>query len=333
MTEPLDLSTSPADAPSLVILTVTTRCNLSCLMCQSPRFPEPPAPKDKVLPFLDRLAAWLPREAQVHLTGGEPLTHPHIVEYVARLTAGGLRPALNTNGALLDVATIGRLEAAGLRDLNISLDGLGPTHDRLRNAPGLFQGVLDIIHYLTNFTGLRVNAVSTINAQNARELPELARRLLAAPRFGGVRLQAVIPTLARPWSDDFFRDDALWPRAEAERADVLAALDEFAALKGAGANIHNELSQFAFWRRYFADPRGFLGGAGCRVADSLLQMAPRGALEFCNHHGVIGSIDDDPRALWRSATAQAARERIARCAMPCNYKVNCCYDIERQAGV
>ncbi len=327
MTEHRDFLTQ-ADAPALVILTVTTRCNLSCAMCQSPRYPEPLAPPERVFAFFDRLAAWLPRETQVHLTGGEPLLHPQIVEYVARLTAAGLRPALNTNGSLLNVELVRRLEEAGLRDINISLDGLGETHDRLRNGPGLFQGVMDILHYLTNFTRMRVNAVSTVNAQNAGELPELARRLFANPRFGGLRLQAVIPTLAKPWSDDFFRDDPLWPRDEEGRDAVFAALDELTAMRAAGANIHNESSQFAFWRRYFRDPRGFLDGAGCRIADRLLQMAPHGALEFCNHHGVIGSIDDDLRALWRSPAAEAMRERIARCAIPCNYKVNCCYEPE-----
>jgi MoaA/NifB/PqqE/SkfB family radical SAM enzyme len=324
--DPRDNHRRPGDGlPWHINVCVTARCNLYCDMCQIARSHVREAATERMLRFFDLLADWLPPGRTVLLTGGEPLLHAGLTGFIARLSAGGFTTVVNTNGSLLTPATAERLAAVGLRAINFSLDGLAATHDRLRNGPGLFQGVMDMIAFLTQRTALDVNVVATLHAQNAAELPELARRLRQMPRFGVVRLQAVIPTLAKPWSPAFFADDPLWPRTPAEVSRVLAALDELEQMQRDGFAIHNPPSQFALWRRYFRDPLNFAADEPCRVGEDGLTVQANGDVAFCPHLGALGTIDDDPRRLWDSPVADRLRQAMRVCRQSCNERVNCCF--------
>jgi len=316
---------SPDDLPWFINLCVTARCNLNCRMCQSNVASHEEPATERWLRFFDRLGAWLPRPRVVTLTGGEPLMRDDVLTLVKRLAELGFEPRLNTNGALLDIECIHALVDAGLRVINLSFHGVGETHDRLRNAPGLFQGVMDMIEYMCERTNLAVRAVGVINAIGAREMPELVRRLAAFPRFGVVHFQAVIPTLSLPWSSSFFYADALWPRDPEVLAQVLDVLDELERMKRDGLPINNPPSQFAQWRRYFRDPMHAFQNLPCDVGDDNLIALSDGAITFCDHLGRLGTIDDDPRALWESPAAARLREDMRRCRRACNYRVNCCY--------
>ena len=57
---------------------------------------------------------------------GEPLSHPDIVDMVARVKALGAPVELITNGTLLTQEMSGRLIEAGLDVLWVSLDGATP---------------------------------------------------------------------------------------------------------------------------------------------------------------------------------------------------------------
>jgi hypothetical protein len=60
----------------------------------------------------------------VSIAGGEPLTHPQIVE-VVRLVAGrGLKPIVNTNGLELTPDLLRELKAAGLKGFTFHIDSL-----------------------------------------------------------------------------------------------------------------------------------------------------------------------------------------------------------------
>jgi MoaA/NifB/PqqE/SkfB family radical SAM enzyme len=189
----------------------------------------------------------------------------------------------------------------------------------------LFQGLLDIIHYLTQHTSLLVNVISVIHAQNAPELPELVELLCRQPRFGAFNFQAIVPTVAKPWSDEFFAQDPLWPRTEPELTRVLTALDRLEQLQRDGRPINNPPAQFAYWRRYFRDPRHFASREPCLVGDEAFNVGVTGEVTLCHHLGRLGMIDDDPRTLWESPDAAAMRAAMRACPRACNYRVNCCY--------
>jgi len=311
--------------PSFININVHHLCNLDCPMCRSNLGKSEIADAEEILRYFDSLANWLPRPRVVHLTGGEAILHPRIYDFVQRLSSLGFFPVLNTNGAALHAENLRRLVDAGLGRVNVSLDGLGETHDRMRNAPGLFRGVVDILEYMSKATDLEICIVSVISALNAHTLPEMLCLLSKNERIMNFNFQAIVPTLSQPWSWDFFSASTLWPRTMEEKGEVFSAMDHIGRLRDEGLPVNNPPSQFSLWRRYFADPRSVFAERTCRVDADSLQVYPDGAVGFCNRFPRLGTILDDPERLWTSETNNVARAEMRRCAQPCIYFINCCF--------
>lgn len=77
--------------------------------------------RQAALDFVDHLIA--NKVFHLSIAGGEPLLHPHLVEVVAAATRGGISVAMSTNASLLNEQLATQLWDAGLRTLQISLDG------------------------------------------------------------------------------------------------------------------------------------------------------------------------------------------------------------------
>lgn len=311
--------------PWFINIIVTTKCNLRCEMCKSYEVKPEHAPAEKVLEFFNKLGDWLPKPRMVILTGGEPLVHPNILDYIRKLTSVGLIPALNSNGVALTREMIEKLQDAGLRMINISLDGFSNVHNFQRNGPGLYDGVRDVLYHLSKKTDFEISVVSVISAYSAKDLPRLVQELSKNSRLGGIQFQALIPTLSRPWDLAFYDESPMWPTTPEKLNQVLKTLDTLILMREQGYPINNPPSQFEHWRRYFNNPKNFLVGQQCTVAENNLQMHCDGSLIFCNNYGKLGTIGDDPKILWESAIAAKMRQNMKKCTLPCNYFVNCCY--------
>lgn len=316
----------PGDGlPWFINLAVTNRCNLSCPMCQSNRAAPLSVDIEKLEPFFHKLSHWLKPPRRILLTGGEPLTHKGIFTIVAMLSERGYHPMLNTNAAALTAEKAESLEKAGLSTINISLDGVGEVHDKMRLGPGLFQGVMDIIHYLSLHTSLEISVISVISAQNASSLPALTRLLASNPRIQKITFQAVTHPPALNWSADFYKEDPLWPCSKSQKQEIFSVIDELEKLKAQGAPIKNPAAQFAHWRKYFQNPLTFMQSNLCDVAQSSLTILADGSLVLCGAYEPLGTISDDPQKAWESQKAKDIRNEMKSCRTPCNYYVNCCY--------
>ena len=64
--------------------------------------------------------------AMIGISGGEPLTHPELDEIIRRMRRTGAIAGMITNGYLLNVDRIERLNRAGLDHMQISIDNLDP---------------------------------------------------------------------------------------------------------------------------------------------------------------------------------------------------------------
>jgi cyclic pyranopterin phosphate synthase len=127
-------------------VSVTDRCNYRCVYCMPAEGVELRA-RDEVLAFeeLERLirvfAALGVR--RVRLTGGEPTVRKGVVDLVARVAAvpGIEAVVMTSNGHLLpDLAA--PLAAAGLREVNVSLDTLDPVRFRAMTRRGELERVI-----------------------------------------------------------------------------------------------------------------------------------------------------------------------------------------------
>jgi len=157
-------------------ISVTDRCNIRCFYCmpETVRF----LPRAEILTYeeiesLVRVVAQMGVN-RLRVTGGEPLVRaelPRLIEMLAAVP--GIRDiALTTNGILL-VDQAQALKDAGLRRINISLDGLSEeTFRKISRRAGLDR-VLDGIFAAqrAGFERVRLNAVAIRGITEAEVLP------------------------------------------------------------------------------------------------------------------------------------------------------------------
>src|SRR5205085_10233230 len=106
-------------------LYVTDRCNLDCAYCTE-------YDNSRAHPPIDDLKKWVKKirelgTMRIALVGGEPLTHPDIVELVRYCRELGFATSLTTNGFLLTREKVRALEEAGLQVMQISVDRMTPS--------------------------------------------------------------------------------------------------------------------------------------------------------------------------------------------------------------
>ncbi len=139
----------PQPKPISLRLSVTDRCQLRCLYCM----PSEGVTKrdhceilsfEEILRFVGVLKSHYGL-SKVHITGGEPLIRPGVVDLIAMLSGEGISDlALTTNGHLLPEMAL-PLKKAGLNRVNISIDTLVPeTYRKLTrrgNLPDTLAGI------------------------------------------------------------------------------------------------------------------------------------------------------------------------------------------------
>jgi len=99
-------------------------CNLSCSYCNEYDKVSEPVPLEEMLRRIDHLGRL--GTAMIGISGGEPLTHPQLDDIIRRMRRTGAIAGMITNGYLLNVERIERLNQAGLDHMQISIDNLEP---------------------------------------------------------------------------------------------------------------------------------------------------------------------------------------------------------------
>lgn len=169
-----------------LIFFVTGRCNARCPFCFYWRERSQGA-EELTLTEIERLARTSPPFEILLLSGGEPFLRDDLAELVTLFHRhnGICVASIPTNGLLPDriELTSGRIleNNPGLRlSVNLSLDGLGETHDRTRGVSGSFDRVEESLDCLGQLRQkypdrLEVTLNSVICAENYKTLADLAR--------------------------------------------------------------------------------------------------------------------------------------------------------------
>ena len=129
----------------IVLWRVTERCNLSCPFCafdrtlSRERREADPAAVAAFGEVLSRYRRKTGDDVLVSWLGGEPLLWDHLPGLTRQFTdLLGLRVSTTTNGTGLGSHATRDHIRAHYSELTISVDGLAPTHERLRDWPGGF---------------------------------------------------------------------------------------------------------------------------------------------------------------------------------------------------
>src|SRR5215831_12249986 len=110
--------------PVLAQIVPARFCNLSCAYCNEYDKVSKPVPLEEMYRRIDHLGRL--GTAMIGISGGEPLTHPQLDDIIRRIRKTGAIAGMITNGYLLNVERIERLNRAGLDHMQISIDNLEP---------------------------------------------------------------------------------------------------------------------------------------------------------------------------------------------------------------
>jgi cyclic pyranopterin phosphate synthase len=172
-------------------VSITDRCNLRCTYCM-PESGIPLIPHDEILRYEEIVE--VVKEAvtlgidKIRITGGEPLVRKGVENLVAMIagTSGIRELTLTTNGVLLEEYA-GKLAAAGLHRINISLDTVDPIKYYTLTRGGTLHKVLRGIDAAieAGLHPVKVNCVvnHSSDEENAREVREYCEKRGIEARF------------------------------------------------------------------------------------------------------------------------------------------------------
>lgn len=169
----------------VVIWNLVRRCNLTCKHCYALSADHDYAGElstQEVCTVMDDLKAF--HVPVLILSGGEPLLRPDILDIARRAREMRFYVGLSTNGTLIDEDWADRIAAADFNYVGISLDGLGPVHDKFRRLEGAFDRSLAAVRLLRE-RGVRVGLRYTMTDMNAADFVPLLELMRAegVPKF------------------------------------------------------------------------------------------------------------------------------------------------------
>jgi hopanoid biosynthesis associated radical SAM protein HpnH len=179
-----------AKYPLVLMLEPTHLCNLACSGCG--RIREYADTIQEMMPLEECLQAVDDCPAPVvTITGGEPFLYPPIYELTAKILARGKHVYFCTNGLLLEKGLEG-LSPHPNFVLNVHLDGMEETHDRILERKGTFKAAIAAIiaakrlgyRVCTNTTIFRETDLTEIEMLFALLRDIGVDGVLVAPGFG-----------------------------------------------------------------------------------------------------------------------------------------------------
>ncbi|NQV32334.1 MAG: GTP 3',8-cyclase MoaA [Phycisphaeraceae bacterium] len=175
--------TTPEARPTVSLrLSVTDRCQLGCLYCRPASGSRPPKCTsvsepisfDDIAYFVELIQSHFSL-SKVHLTGGEPLLRPNLVQLIRLLADQKLDLALTTNAQCLEKHA-STLKQAGLKRVNVSLDSLNPATFANMTRGGDIQRTLTGIRQAkeVKLQPIKLN-MTVLRGLNDHEVEDVAR--------------------------------------------------------------------------------------------------------------------------------------------------------------
>lgn len=295
--------------PVTIVFLLTERCNAKCLHCDiwKSRGREESVSPDILKERLRELRRWL-GPIQVTFTGGEALLKPYTPELVEYASSLGLQVELLTHGYWEDQSRIEALALARPWRITISLDGLGPVHDRVRGREGFFAKTQNSIETLRRIrAGHKLDYSILLKTVLMRHNLDEAARIaeFAAQKQLSVFYQPIEQNYSTAEDPEWFKHSDNWPLDPEYAAQVAERLLE---MKKAGRPILNSVDQLEVIAAYFRDPVGLrvavqnhTAHEGRPICSALtnIQVQANGDVTLCPFISPIGNISDKSlREIW-----------------------------------
>ncbi|MEJ5351542.1 MAG: radical SAM protein [Melioribacteraceae bacterium] len=182
----------------------TSMCNLACDGCYRENEKNSHKPLDLIKHELDVFQQKRNSDC-ISIAGGDPLLHPQIVEIVAEIKRRGLKPIVNTNGAVLTKELLKDLKKAGVFGFTFHVDSK-------QGRGGKWKGKNEVelnelrYHYakmLADVGGIACSFNSTVYEDTLQYTPELikwaAENIDIVHTMVFICFRHVVPSLPFDW--------------------------------------------------------------------------------------------------------------------------------------
>lgn len=262
--------------PAYVVWELTLRCDHACLHCGSRASAARPSELStaEALKVADQLADL--GTTDVILIGGEAYLHEGFLDIIRALASRGVRPGLTTGGRGITAELAQAMAAAGLTQASVSVDGLEPTHDRMRNLDGSFASAMKALANI-KAAGIKTMANTNLNRLNHRDLEGLYDVL--RPLIIAWQVQITTP-LGRAADRT---DMVLQPWDLLDILPRVAAVKERAFKDGITLMPGNNLGYFGPEEALLRSPKAELRDhfAGCQAGRFVMGIESDGAVKGC----------------------------------------------------
>ncbi len=289
--------------PVSMNLLISEVCNLSCIFCE---FKTMENPRIMALDSAEKIidAAHALGVKELNITGGEPLTHPDIIEIMDKAYRKGLFLLLSTNGMLLEryAEKLGRFKDAIY--VSVSIDGMEELHDELRDRKGAFQRAIGGIESLKRYLeGDKIEITFVATNRNLHQVIDafkLSRDLGIYFNLNPVQGQR-----------DFY------PRLP---CDIKRYREAIAYLRSRDYRVARNWFYYRFAPLYWSSPRLPVRCGGLAYSfgvDVMGNLKPCCVWEY--PHSVGNLLSEDILDLWRSPDALMIRRSIfeGKCPIGC----------------
>jgi radical SAM protein with 4Fe4S-binding SPASM domain len=184
----------PTGAPITVVWNFTNKCNLDCLHCHQDSSPTSSGSElttSQAFKVIDNMSN--AGVAILTFSGGEPLLRRDLYGAIKRADDNGMLCTIASNGTLITSKAAEKLAKAGVKRVEIGLDGATPeTHDFLRNKPGSFEATVEGIK---NCAAVGFDELATTMTLHSKNVNELEETMNLAEELGATRfyLNRLIP--------------------------------------------------------------------------------------------------------------------------------------------
>jgi len=279
--------------PVLVQIVPARFCNLSCGYCNEYDKVSEPVPLEEMYRRIDKLGEL--GTAMIGLSGGEPLTHPQLDDIIRRIRRTGAIAGMITNGYLLNVERIERLNRAGLDHLQISIDNLVPDDVSMKSLKVLDKK----LEMLAQYAEFHVNINSVVgggfkNPDDALVIDKRARELGFESTIGIIHDGS---GQLKPLNDD---EAKVYFQVSHRKKTNYARFDQFQQAIAEGRPNH--------WR--------------CRAGSRYLYICENGLVHYCSQQRGYPGV---PLASY--TTADVKREFLTAKSCSPNCTIGCVHRI------
>jgi MoaA/NifB/PqqE/SkfB family radical SAM enzyme len=259
-----------------------------------------------------------PGKPVMSLTGGEPLLHQQIFEFIKELKSRGFYCTLTTNGWLLEAKAV-QLCKSNLDLLVVSIDGERQTHDRIRSSGSYEKAVNGIQELLKQHDRPVVGISTVINDLNSKALENtyiLAQNLgVDILNFNHLWIQTEKMIKAQDEVTDLHETgQVLWDvSTQSIDSDRI-----FKAIRSMHKKKHNFLLHaYPEMNReetgiYYNQPEELVKFGYSRCAWQVTRIYPDGEVGICREYHA-GNVNDQPlREIWNNQKYRNFRKYLAR---------------------